>query len=294
MTRVAATADDGRQAVRDAKAEGYRFIKTYSKLTPETFQAIVDEARKNGMRVLGHIPARESGRTAEFFVPGFDLVAHAEEFAQQTAVPALDRIPAYVQMMKANGTSLIATLTLNERLLDQTRDPNTLKARAELRYLDPGVYQMVMHGNPYLRDTSAKRVAFLQSLVDFNRELVRACAAAGVPVLTGTDSPVPGVVPGFSLHDEFEALVRAGLSPREVLEGTTRQAAEWLGTVGDRGTVERGKRADLVLLDADPLESIGSTRRIAAVIVNGRHIDKSWLDSRLKALATRNPTAPDQ
>jgi imidazolonepropionase-like amidohydrolase len=104
---------------------------------------------------------------------------------------------------------------------------------------------------------------------------------------------VPGVVPGFSLHDEFEALVRAGLSPREVLEGTTRRAAEWLGTAGDRGTVERGKRADLVLLDADPLESIGSTRRIAAVIVNGRYVDKPWLDGRLKALANRNPPASD-
>ncbi len=293
MTRVAATPDDGRQAVRDAKAEGYRFIKTYSKLTPEAFLAIVDEARKNGMRVLGHIPGRESGRTADFFVPGFDLVAHAEEFAQQTQVPALDRIPEYVRMMKANGTSLIATLTLNERLLEQTRNPDSLKSRAELLHLDPGMYQMVMHANPYLRDTSAERVAFLQSLVTFNRELVRACAAAGVPVLTGTDSPVPGIVPGFSLHDEFEALVRAGLSPREVLAGSTRRAAEWLGTAADRGTVEVGKRADLVLLDANPLESIANTRRITAVMVNGRHRDRGWLDVQMKALAIRNRPQAD-
>jgi imidazolonepropionase-like amidohydrolase len=288
MTRAAATPEDGRQAVRDASAEGYEFIKVYSKLTLETFTAIVDEARKHQMRVVGHIPQREKNLTEQFFQPGFDLVAHAEEFAQQTNPPAMDAIPRYVEMARRNGTWLTATLSLDERIVEEIRDPASLEARPEMRYLLPGEYQVVMHDNPYLKDRSAGRIDYVQRVVDFNRELVKAFVAAGIPVLTGTDAPVPGMVPGFSLHDEFAALARAGMSNRQVLEATTRLPAEWLGTIGDRGTIEAGKRADLVLLDANPLDDIANTRRIAAVIVSGRLLPRAELDERLKVLAARN------
>ena len=220
MSRAAATPEDGRQAVRDASAEGYEFIKVYSKLSLETFAAIVDEARKHHMRVVGHIPQREKNLTERFFVPGFDLVAHAEEFAQQTQPPAADAIPRYVEMAKRNGTWLTATLTLDERIVEEIRNPASLEARPELRYLPPGEYQVVLHDNPYLKDRNEGRIAYVQAVVDFNRELVKAFAAAGVPVLTGTDSPVPGLVPGFSLHDEFQSLAKAGMTNRQVLEST--------------------------------------------------------------------------
>jgi imidazolonepropionase-like amidohydrolase len=117
---------------------------------------------------------------------------------------------------------------------------------------------------------------------------VRAFTAAGIPVMTGTDAPVPGVAPGFSLHDEFEALARAGLSNRRILESTTRLPAEWLGTLADRGTVEVGKRADLVLLDANPLEDIRNTRRIVAVVRDGRYLPREELDRMMAALASQN------
>jgi imidazolonepropionase-like amidohydrolase len=288
MTRAAATPEDGRQAVRDAAAEGYEFIKAYGKLSLETFTAVVDEARKHQMRVIGHIPQREKNLTDQFFQPGFDLVAHAEEFAQQTHPPAMDAIPRYVEMARRNGTWLVGTLTLDERIVEEMRDPDSLRARPELRYLPPLEYRVVMHDNPYLKDRSADRIANVQDIVDFNRALVKAFAAAGIPVLTGTDAPVPGVVPGFSLHDEFQSLSRAGMTNGQVLESTTRLPAEWLGTLADRGTVEIGKRADLVLLDANPFEDLANTRRIAAVIVNGRYLPRKELEKRLKVLAARN------
>jgi imidazolonepropionase-like amidohydrolase len=288
MTRGAATPEDGRQAVRDASAEGYEFIKVYGKLGLETFTAIVDEARQHKMRVIGHIPQRETNLTERFFQPGFDLVAHAEEFAQQTHPPAMDAIPRYVEMARRNGTGLVATLTLDERIVEEIRDPDSLRARPELRYLPPLEYRVVMHDNPYLKDRSAGRIKYVQDVVDFNRELVRAFAAAGIPVLTGTDSPVPGVVPGFSLHDEFQSLAKAGMTNRQVLESTTRLPAEWLGTIGDRGTVEIGKRADLVLLDANPLDDIANTRRMSAVIRDGRYLPRAELEKRLSALSARN------
>jgi hypothetical protein len=289
MTRAAATPEDGRQAVRDAKAEGYEFIKVYSKLTLETFTAIVEEARLQKMRVVGHIPQRGQGITGEFFIPGFDLVAHAEEFAQHTTPPDHAAIPRYVDMAKRNGTWLVGTLSLDERIVEEIRDPDSLKRRDELRHMHPRAYDMVVNANPYTRDRSAGRIKYVQDVVDFNCPLVKAFTQAGIPVLTGSDAPVPGVAPGFALHDEFEALARCGMSNLQVLESTTRRAAEWLGTLADRGTVEAGKRADLVLLDADPLANISNTRRISAVIAGGHYLPRAELDRRLARMAARNP-----
>jgi hypothetical protein len=288
MLRSAATPEAGRQTVRVAAAEGYEFIKAYSRLDLETFSAIVDEARKQKMRVIGHIPQRDKNLTERFFQPGFDLVAHAEEYAQQTTPPATDAIPRYVEMAKRNGTWLVATLSLDERIVEGMRDPSSLGKRDELRYLPPGEFRVVMHDNPYVKRADDGSIRYVQDVVDFNRRLVSAFVAAGVPVLAGTDSPVPGLVPGFALHDELEALARAGMSHRQVLEATTRLPAEWLGTIGDRGTVEAGKRADLVLLEANPLEDIAHTRRIAAVIRDGRYLPRRELDRRMAELARRN------
>jgi imidazolonepropionase-like amidohydrolase len=292
MSRAAASPVDGRQAVRDAAAEGYEFIKVYGRLDLDTFTAIVDEARKTGMRVLGHIPQRETGLTDSFFQPGFDLVAHAEEFAQQTNPPAHDAIPRYVELARRSKTWLTATLTLDERILEQMKDPSTLAKRDDLLHLSPDEYRVVLHANPYQNGVDEQRIASIQKIVDFNRELVRAFAAAGIPVLTGTDSPVPGVVPGSSLHDEFESLSSAGMTNLQILEGTTRLPAQWLGTLADRGTVEVGKRADLVLLDADPLEHISHTRRISAVILGGKLLPRAELDRRMRKLADRNRAKP--
>ena len=291
MSQAAATPEDGRQAVRDAAGAGYGFIKVYSKLDLLTFTAIVDEARKLKMRVVGHIPQREQGTTDKFFQPGFDLVVHAEEFAQQTYIPDDLAIPRYVEMSKRNGTSLIATLTLDERLVEETMHPETLESRAELRTLPAAWYHMVTLQNPYVARADAKWIAAVQKTVAFNRKLVKAFDDAGIAVLAGTDAPVPGLAPGFALHDELEALVRAGLSNRRALEGATRLAAEWLGVVDDRGTVAVGKRADLLLLDADPLTDVANTRRISAVVVGGHYFSRADLDARMAGLTKRNLAA---
>ncbi|RRA49180.1 amidohydrolase family protein [Acidipila sp. EB88] len=287
ITRVAATPSDGRQAVRDASAEGYEVIKVYSRLDLPTFTAIVDEARRLRMPVVGHIPQRGKHLTAQFFQPGFGMVAHAEEFAQQTAVPAEADIPRYVEMAKSNGTWLTGTLSLDERLLEETAHPETLKTRPELHFLTPPLYAMVTEQNPYVQQASPQRLAYLRAIVEFNRKLVPAFAAAHIPVLAGTDTPVPGMVAGFALHDELEAMARYGLSNRQVLEGATRLPAEWLGVAEDRGVVAVGKRADLLLLDANPMENVANTRRIAAVIVGGRLRKRHELDEQMRELAQR-------
>ncbi|WP_422928961.1 amidohydrolase family protein [Singulisphaera sp. PoT] len=287
MTRVAATPNDGRQIVRDASVEGYEIIKVYSRLDLPTFTAIVDEARKLHMPVVGHIPQRGKGMAEKFFQPGFGMVAHAEEFAQQTNVPAEAEIPHYVEMAKRNGTWLTATLSLDERLLEQVSHPESLRSRPELHFLTPLVYEMVTEHNPYVGRADAKYVEYLRAIVAFNRKLVKAFAEAGIPVLAGSDTPVPGMVAGFSLHDELEVMARCGLSNKQVLEGATRLPAEWLGIAQDRGVIAPGRRADLLLLDADPMADVANTRKIAAVIAGGRFLARSALDQQMKALKDR-------
>lgn len=172
-------------------------------------------------------------------------------------------IARFVQLMKRSGAWLTATLTLNQRILEQVRDPATLQTCPELRYLSSMQRAFATDHNPYL-GRRAELTPMMERVVDFNDRLVRAFARAGIPIVAGTDSTVPGVVRGFALHDELVALVHAGLTNEQALASATRLPAEWLGMAEDRGTIEKGKRADLVLLDADPLTDISNTRKIAA------------------------------
>jgi hypothetical protein len=288
ITKTAKTPKDGIQAVRDISADGYAFLKVYGRLDLETFSAILKEALARNVRVVGHIPQRGNGLTASFFQPGFELVVHAEEFAQQTRTPDLAAIPTYVELARDNGTALVSTLTANKRIVEIARDPSTLNARDDLLVLSPQFYDVSVNFNPYAAQSNDGYIAYTQSIVDFNRSLVRAFAEAGIPILTGTDAGIPGVAPGFSIHDEFEALAEAGLDNKTILEGSTRLAADWLGVGDDRGTVAIGKRADLVLLEANPLEDITNTRRIAAVIRDGLYLDRDELDALLMDLLERN------
>jgi imidazolonepropionase-like amidohydrolase len=292
MTSVAATPEDGRRMVRDIQAQGYDLVKVYVNLGLATFTAILDEARLRGIQVLGHIPRIEGAPTEDFFQPGFAMVAHAEEFFFQSDDITEDDIARFVAMARASGTWLTSTLVLDERILEQTRDPATLLEIPGLPYVHPAALPAWFELNRYVGRDSPERIAQLERLVAFNRKLVKAFADAGIPVLPGTDSIIPGVVAGFSLHEELEAMVEAGMTSEQVLTAATRLSAEWLGVAGDRGTVAAGKRADLLLLDADPLADVASTRAIAAVIAGKRYLPRAELDAMLASLAERYAAMP--
>jgi len=120
-----------------------------------------------------------------------------------------------------------------------------------------------------------------QALLDRSFEIVGKMNAAGVRIMAGTDTAAPFVFPGTSLHDELALLVEAGLTPLEALEAATRRPAEFLGRLEEQGTVEPGKIADLLLLDANPLDNIGNIRQIRAVILRGKLFDRPALDAML-------------
>ncbi|MGN6490696.1 MAG: amidohydrolase family protein [Agriterribacter sp.] len=285
---IANTPSDGRQTVRIAKAQGYEFIKVYSHLNIETYKAIVDEAKQHGMKVLGHIPDVFRGRLEEAFVPHFDMVAHAEEYAKQSKTLSDDDIQHFVKIAKKNGTWLTPTLITMEWIASQTHSLDSLRNLSTLKYVHPLMQSKWLYSNNYNRETDPKRVDRIDQMLDFNKRLVKAFKQANIPIVAGTDAGVSGLVWGFTLHDEIELLVKAGLTTEEALAAATRLAATWL-EIGDKiGTVEVGKFADLVLLDANPLDNIQNTRKIAGVFVNGRWVDKNKIDSMLADLAKRN------
>lgn len=288
--RVALTPADGRQAVRDAKAEGYGFIKTYFRLDVETFLAIADEARVQGMPVLGHIPDAFRGQVERAFVPGF-MIAHAEELAKQSPERSDADATRFAALARANGVALTGTLTTMRWIASQARSLDELRALPTLQYLHPVVRSQWLERNSYQQGTSARRVAVFEQIVAFNRRLVAAFRAAGAQVVAGTDALNPGCVPGFALHDELELLHEAGLTNAEALASATRVPATWLGVLADRGTIEVGKRADLVLLDADPLVDIGHTRRIAGVMLDGLWLPRRRLDGMLRDVAAHHREA---
>ncbi|MBE5321223.1 amidohydrolase family protein [Pedobacter sp. MR2016-19] len=282
------TASDGRQTVRMAKAQGYEFVKVYSHLNVETYKAIVDEASKQGMKVVGHIPDVFKGHIDDAFVPNFAMVAHAEEYAKQSEDFTDQDAQYYAKITKANGTWFTPTLTTMEWILSQSRSLEGVRNLSSLKYVHPLIQSRWLYSNSYNQESTAGRIRYFEKMVGFNMRLVKAFKEAGVPIVAGTDAGNPGVVWGFSLHDEIELLVKAGLSPEEALVSATRLPAIWLGIEDKIGTVEVGKYADLVLLDANPLKDIRNTRKIAGVFLNGKWIDKKIMDSMLSAVAERN------
>jgi imidazolonepropionase-like amidohydrolase len=313
---VAANAAEGREAVRKLKTMGADFVKVYTKLPRDAYLCIADEAKKQGLPLAGHVP--ESVSAAEASDLGQKSIEHLTgvELACSDSEDELRR-EAVATVIKADNRVTMELLgRIDARAADSFSDK---KARAlYARFVRNGTWQVptltVLHSLVSLDDpkfTADPRVKYMPpslssywSLIKLSPEMtaglkrrykratgrVQAMHQAGVPFLAGTDTPgVPYVFPGFSLHDELAMLVAdGGFTPLEALLVATRDPARFLGREKDLGTVEPGKLADLVLLDADPLADIHNTTKIAAVVANGRLLPRQELDRMLTDVEASN------
>lgn len=292
--RIANTPADGRQTVRMIRAEGYEFVKVYSQLNEETFKAIADESHKQGMKVIGHIPNSFNGKIDSAFIPHFDMVAHAEEFFKQTERDSVQDPKHLARLAKNNGTWVSPTLIIIASALEQAHSLEGLRTMPSLQYVHPLLQNKWLTSNNYNKNATKESIARLEKMVQFNNQLVKALKEEGVPMVAGTDAGSSGVVWGFSLHDELDLLVKAGLSTEEVLLAATRLPATWLGINDKIGTIEIGKFADLVLLEANPLTDIQNTRKISDVFVNGMWLSASKINEMLNDLSKRNTISKDK
>ena len=285
---TANTPEEGRQTVRIAKAQGYEFIKVYSHLNIETFRAILEEANKLQMKVIGHIPDAFKGKINEAFIPNFDMIAHAEELAKQTDNYSIEDAQRFAELAKDNGTWLTPTLTVIERMAEQSTSLDSVQYLKSFRFVHPLMQSKWLTSNKNWKNRSPEYTAYLKKIAEYNKVLVQEFKSAGVPIVAGTDAGSSGVVWGFSLHDELELLVEAGLTTEEVLASATVLPATWLGIADKIGTIETGKFADLLLLDENPIEDIRNTRKIYGVFADGRWYEKRKINRTLERIAKHN------
>jgi imidazolonepropionase-like amidohydrolase len=316
-----ANMEEARAAVRDLKRRGAEFIKVISVASKEVFFAIADEAKKQNIPFAGHLPFQVSAQEASnagmrsiehllysAFSLSFsskeddlrvrliaaedkgDSVAWEKIAHESDATYDKEKAAQLFQTLKRNGTWVTPTLAS----LDITAHPEEWSADdPQLALVPPS---LAKQWRDSMQDTEMKeRAAWLARQAANDWRLTGELHHAGIPLLVGSDSLDPFVIPGESLHRELGELVRAGLTPAEALSAATSGAATFLGREHDLGTVETGKIADLVLLDGSPLENIANTQRVNAVVRAGVYLDRGDLDKLLtqaKAAAAAAGSSP--
>jgi len=280
------TPDQARQAVIDAKDAGYQSIKVYTFLTKECYDAIITTANEiGGIRVIGHIPNAVS--TEHIIKSGQTLIAHAEEVMRQAKGDySKDKIDYFARIIAESNTWITPTLVMSRNILSTFDNLEAKLKQSEIQYLHPmtkGIWAFI--NNMYLGYPEKTRQLIRNGFEKFQLPFTKALHDTGVKLLAGTDSFLPTLVPGFSLHDELKEFVDVGLTPYEALKTSTTHPFEYLGELENAGTIEKNKLANLVLLEKNPLEDISNTRSIAGVILKGHFISKKEIQNKLKILA---------
>jgi hypothetical protein len=298
-----------------SKEEGADFIKIHDELSREAYFALVNESKQQGMIFVGHVPtgvsaaeASDAGQKSIEHLQGVQTGCSPREVELRSATEeALSKPP------DQRGPSMLAI----QRLTAETLSDDTCAALAA-RFVRNHTWQcptlVSRLGIQELRSRSANQLKYVpvalrarwQRQLDsyhqpsgeeqevskmFDQKLeqaIRIMRRAGVPFLAGTDVGPAYKVAGFTLHDELAELNKAGFTPMETIQTATRNAAIFLGKDKDLGTIQKGKIADVVLLDANPLEQIGNTRKISAVVINGHLLDRKALDALLAQVETAN------
>ena len=289
------------QAVEMARAQksaGYDFFKIHPGLTRAEFDALAAEARALGMPFAGHV-STEVG-LERVLEAGQASIDHLDSYMQalaprsagesgffglalmRSATP--ERIPALARDTARAGVWNVPTQTLIENFV-LPEDPEELRRRPEIRYMPRDVVEQWASAKRQLLDEPDYDPAIAVRFVELRRRLIGALNESGGGLLLGSDAPQVFNVPGFSAHRELGLLVASGLTPYEALRAGTAAPARFFGATDRFGTVAPGREADLVLLEANPLEDIDSASRIAGVMLRGRWLPRAELDERLRQLA---------
>ncbi len=302
------TAEQGREMVRSLKTGGADFVKVYSWLSRDSFLAITDEANKQNIPFAGHVPfsvsaleASDAGQKSMEHLRGIALACSAREeeirnelvkggtSVSHAALNHLEIEEAGASYSGKKAGRVFAHLAKNHTwqvptfaadLPDSLSFDTRVTSDPRLRYIPLSV-----QGRWNKRATSVAGSSPWGKFHKQRLEMLGAMHRAGVPVLAGTDTSwiLPYTYAGFSLHDELALLVRAGLTPIESLQTATINPARFLGLEKDLGSVEKGKIANLVLLDADPLADIHNTTKISVVFLAGKEFARPALDQMLKS-----------
>lgn len=283
-----ASAAEAEEAVRGANHDGYDKIKVYSFLSRESYDAIMTTARELHMDVIGHIPMSLS---VEYVLEaGQKMIAHTEEVAKHAHGDySAGRIEYFADAIVKRGVWIVPTLVTTRSILQVFSDPGGLIGRPEAAYfrhpMQMGVWSFIAE-NLYRPIPAETRTKLGDAFERFQRPLTKAIHDKGGRLLAGTDTLLPGLVPGYALHRELGELVDVGLSPFEALRTSTTTPFEYLGESDSRGTIAVGKQSDLLLLEKNPLEDITAVSTIAGVLIRGRWIEREEIRTTMRKIAS--------
>ncbi len=302
------TPEEARRAVDTVKSQGVDFVKILSNIPRDSYFAIADESAKQKIPFVGHVPysvsaleavaARQrsiehltgillacSSREGELRAQALTALANHDYAAYgKLGAQVMDTYdPAKAQTLffqiAHNNTWQVPTLVWTETG-SRIDDPN-LESDSRLKYV-PASVRGQWNPAKLRENTSPEELAGLKAEAARDVELVGAMHSAGVLFMAGTDGPDPLVFPGFSLHDELEWLVKSGFTPLQALRAATSDPARFLAMQDKYGVAQAGRVADLVLLDANPLQDIRNTRKIFGVVLGGKYYSREALDRMLQ------------
>lgn len=314
-------AEHAREHARILDERGVDFAKIYNFIPREAYFAFTDEANRIGLPFAGHVPegvraseASEAGQRsiehAGFTNVGEECSAREDEIRRriraefESEEPEI--LPIWLDIVEShdagkcakvfdtfvrNGTWIAPTLVAGGRLPSEIKFHWSEDPR--LRYL-PREERELWSNMEEDSDAIGTNTEQQEPLVHFQRDVTLAMHRAGVPLLAGSDAGTTGVIAGFGLHGELEVLVAIGLTEAEALRTATLEPARYLAAVDTLGTVEVGKLADLVLLDANPLDDIRNTQKIRAVVANGRLLRRADLENLLAEVAAATSHQAEQ
>lgn len=297
---VVENAAQARRTVAEQHAAGYDFLKVYSRLSREAYDAIIQEGKAQGLSVSGHVPdsvglvaALRSGIHSIEHLSGYELLARKEGGPGEEASWARLDESQFVGVAREtakSGTWNCPTLVLYQHRVapGESEYLRKLLVRPEMRYVSPETVHSWYPENNYLKNSTPARAASSREKGDIMRKrVVKALHDAGARLLLGTDYGNPFVVPGFSLHLELRNFVDAGLSPFEAIRAGTSGAAEFMNAGTEFGTVAAGRRADLILVEGNPLEDVSNVNKRVGVMVRGKWYSQTELMSELENVAKR-------
>ncbi|MAU16159.1 MAG: amidohydrolase [Muricauda sp.] len=275
--------EEARNKVVSYKDKGYNFIKTYYGLTPELFDAVLEQAKLSDMDIIAH-PSQKVPYSYHLD-PQIKSVEHTEDFVQQPLDYTLDtvKLKEVIDLYAgAKHSTHCPTLVVFNNIYQMLVDDNILQSES-LQYMNPLIKKVDSKGqferwhNAKLEDASVTERIKKQH--DFHLYIIKELHEANVRIICGTDAGIGVTIPGFSIHKELGFYKEAGLSNYEVLKTATVNAAKTHAIMNDMGVIEKGKVANLILSDNNPLTDLSTLQRPSAVFVKGRKLDRKTLDS---------------
>ncbi|HVE57348.1 MAG TPA: amidohydrolase family protein [Pyrinomonadaceae bacterium] len=307
---VVNTTEEAREAVRKSKVAGYDFIKITTFIKAEVYEAAVDEAAKQNIRVVGHADSRFVG--VERALKARQQIEHLDGYIEmllKTDAPMkgsvsdlyiynpknwesfdyLDesKIPELAKRTVESNPFVDPTQHFMKNSFGLPRSEESIRAQPDFKFYPKAVQENWLNfykKNRFLNEVPLEKRA---RWIEIRNKIIKAIYDAGGRIMAGSDSPEFLFLYGFSEHRELRALADAGLSNYAALEAATKNPSMFFGTLDKVGTIEKGKKADLILLDANPLENIANTERRAGVMLKGKYFAQAELNRWLDEIAPR-------